>query len=159
MFDLDASSQLESNVVVDRRGGMGFGQRQISIDNGIACWDLSNSYLERRTGKALEETQHYTHAYMLKWRKSDSGWRTLLRHRNDHCGIVQEGQQGLGMFSNRNGRFRPCGFDITPQQSRFEVVVITGEGDTATSSTGTSTFYVENHAGKMQMVGTADRVD
>ena len=114
--------------------------------------------MERQTEMPLTETQNYTHVYLLKWRKSDNGWRTLLRHQNDHCGAVKCFERGLGMFSQRNGRFRPCGFDITPQQSRFEVVVITGEGDTATSSTGTSTFYVEDHAGKMQMVGTADRV-
>ena len=117
-----------------------------------------DGHIGRSGGRSLTETQHYTHVYLLKWRISDPGWRTLLRHNQDHCGIVRDGGRRLGMFSNRNGRFRGCGYDITPQQSRFEVVVITGEGDTSTSNTGASTFYVEDGAGKMKMVGTADRV-
>ena len=160
MFDLDASSQLENNVVADCRGGIQFGHHPLWIDNGVACWDLSSSHqkMERQNGKNLKETQNYTHAYMLKWRESDVGWRTLLHHKDDICGAVKCFKRGLGMFSRRNGRFRPCGFDITPQQSRFEVVIITGEGEFVNSCTGTSTFYVEDRAGKMQMVGTADRV-
>ena len=138
---------------------MQFGNRETSIDNGVKCWNLSCSFLERSGGSTLVETQCYTHAYLLKWRVSDKpGWRTLLRHGNDHCGLVKNGGRALGMYSNRNGAFRPCGFDITPQQDRFEVVVVTGEGDTVTSSTGTSTFYTEVEAGKMKPVGTADRV-
>jgi len=94
---------------------------------------------------------------LLKWRASDSGWRTLLRHSNHHCAIVQSGTKNLGFYANGGkGGFRDSGYNISPIQARWELLVVTG---TSTNGVvGTSTFWAEDQNGVMASVGTSDRV-
>ena len=141
-FDLDASTAASPNVV-DSVGGIVFTDKAVSTDaDGMAYWNLdSGNSLVRTGGGTLLEGQFYTHAYILKWRVSNSGYRTLLRHSDDHCALVKDGALDLGMYSNRNGGFRDSGYDINPQRSSWDLVVVTGYGDSASASTGTSTFY------------------
>jgi len=96
---------------------------------------------------------------VLKWRASDSGWRTLLRHNNDHCIIVKAGSKDLGMYSNRRHGFRDSGYDIVPQNKYWDVVMVTGKGSSGNSHTGVSTLYtMDPVSGKMVKRGTVDRV-
>ena len=146
-FDLDASVAASPNVV-DSVGGMVFTNTAVNTDaDGMKYWNLDNSYLLRTGGGTLLEGQFYTHAYVLKWRVSNSGWRTLLRHSDDHCTIVKYGALDLGMVSNRNGGFRDSGYNINPQRSWWDLVVVTGYGTSASASTGTTTFYTSDGAG------------
>jgi hypothetical protein len=95
----------------------------------------------------------------MKWRASNSGWRTLLRNNNDHCIIVRSGARDLGMYSNRNAGFRDSGYNIVPQQKFWEVVLVTGKGSSATSHNGVSTLYtIDGNTNKMKKRGTVDRV-
>ena len=159
-FDLDASTAASPNVV-DSVGGMVFTNKAVSTDaDGMKYWDLDSGNLVRTGGGTLLEGQFYTHAYILKWRVSNSGWRTLLRHTpDDHCAIVRDGALDLGMYSNGGGGFRDSYYDINPQRSWWDLVVVTGHGTSTSGATGTTTFYtLDGPAGSLVNRGTADRV-
>ena len=160
IFDLDASAQKDGKVV-DSIAKMQFTDMNTKVDaDNVKYFDLSQSaYIERKAGGTLKEGQYYTHAYVLKWRASGSTYRTLFRHSQDHCAMVNDGSKRLAIFSNRNGGFRNAGYDIVPQQAYWELVVVTGAGTSSTSSTGTTTFYtMDASTRKMILRGTADRV-
>ena len=107
----------------------------------------------------MKEGQYYTHAYVLKWRASDTAYRTLFRHTVDHCAAVEQNSKNLGVFSNRAGKFRDSRYDIVPQQDYWEVVVVTGAGSSSTSPVGVTTFYtMDASTRKMISRGTANRV-
>ena len=91
---------------------MTFAKKAVKTDDSLPYWDLTNSYMQRTGGGVLTDGVEYTHAYLLKWRATDSGWRTLLRHNQDHCIIVKTGAKDLGMYSNRNAGFRDSGYDV-----------------------------------------------
>tara|TARA_S200002703_G_scaffold22189_3_gene18889 strand:+ start:184 stop:1203 length:1020 start_codon:yes stop_codon:yes gene_type:complete len=56
---------------------------------------------------------HCSVVVFLKWRTTDSNWRTLLRSRNaDHQVIVQSGTKNLGMYDNNGQGFQDTGYDI-----------------------------------------------
>jgi len=157
-FDLNAAKQT-SSTPKDSKKGMTFKTMAVKTDDSLPYWDLNNNYLERSGGGSLKDGQFYTHAYVLKWRVSDKGWRTLLRHNNDHCIIVRDGGKDLGMYSNRKSGFRDSGYNIVPQNNFWEIVVVTGKGSSATSHTGVSTLYtLDGNTGKMVKRGTVDRV-
>ena len=162
VFDLDASVQKDGKVV-DSVAKMQFTDMdtKVGADN-VKYFDLSqssSSVIQRTAGGTLKEGQYYTHAYMLKWRANDDTWRTLFRHSADHCTIVKEGSKSLGIFSNRDGKFRDSGYDIVPQQDHWEVVVVTGAGSSSTGYAGKTTFYtMDSSTGNMILRGTADRV-
>ena len=111
IFDLNAAAQT-SDTPKDSKVAMTFATKAVMKDDSLAYWDLSNSYMQRTGGGVLTDGVEYTHAYVLKWRQSDSGWRTLLRHNQDHCIIVKAGAKDLGMYSNRNGQFRDSGYNV-----------------------------------------------
>ena len=111
VFDLDAAAQT-SSTPTDSKQGMTFNTMAVETDDTLPYWDLDNTYLERSGGGTLSDGQFYTHAVVLKWRASDTGWRTLFRPDNDHCIIVKDGAKDLGMFSNRNDGFRDSGYDV-----------------------------------------------
>ena len=111
VFDLFAAAQT-SDIPKDSRAKMTFVSKPVMRDDTLPYWDLTNSYMQRTGGGLLTDGLEYTHAYLLKWRASDSGWRTLLRHNQDHCIIVKTGAKDLGMYSNRNGAFRDSGYDV-----------------------------------------------
>jgi len=119
-----------------------------TIEDGVKCFNMDSGYLE--TSAAGLFGQYYTCFYLWKPRTTDSGWRTLHRNDNDHIGIVQDGTKNLGMYSNRNGTFRDSGYDITIE---WQTLILTGVGDSSSSSTGITTFYVNG-----VNVGTSDRV-
>ena len=121
-----------------------------SVEDGIKTFNMNGGYLEK-TGDTRTLGQYYTCFYLWKPRAADSsGWRTLHRNDSDHIVIVNSGYKDLGMYSNRNEGFRNSGYDITID---WQTLIITGEGDGPTSTTGTTTFYVNG-----VNVGTADRV-
>ena len=91
---------------------MTFKTMAVKTDDTLPYWDLNNNFLQRTGGGTLKDGQFYTHAYVLKWRVSDKGWRTLLRHNNDHCIIVRDGGKDLGMYSNRKSGFRDSGYNV-----------------------------------------------
>ena len=111
IFDLNAAAQT-SDIPKDSKAGMTFTKTTVKTDDTLPYWDLSKQYMERTGGGTLKEGQYYTHAYVLKWRVSDKGWRTLLRHSNDHCMIVRDGGKDLGMYSNRKSGFRDSGYNV-----------------------------------------------
>ena len=111
IFDLNAAAQT-SSTPKDSKKGMTFKNMAVKTDDTLPYWDLNNNYLERSGGGSLKDGQFYTHAYVLKWRVSDKGWRTLLRHNNDHCIIVRDGGKDLGMYSNRKDGFRDSGYNV-----------------------------------------------
>merc|ERR1712216_1044728 len=157
-FDLNAAAQL-SDIPKDSKKMMTFKKMAVKTDDSLPYWDLNNNYLERSGGGSLKDGQFYTHAYVLKWRVSDKGWRTLLRHNNDHCIIVRDGGKDLGMYSNRKSGFRDSGYNIVPQNNFWEIVLVTGKGSSANTHAGVSTLYtLDGNAGKMVKRGTSDRV-
>ena len=158
-FELDASTAVSPNVV-DRVGGMVFTNWPVSTDtDGVSFWNLDSSYLQRTGGGVLQESQAYTHAFVLKWRVSNSGWRTLLRHSFGHCVITRDGYRDLGVYSNRAGGFRDSGYDISPQREWWDVVVATGQGASATSPYGTTELYTKDGPhGPLVKRGSVDRV-
>jgi hypothetical protein len=170
VFDLDAGflpcAAGLTLPVRDSKGGIEFGSRATADDgDGVRYWDLTEDYLTKSGGPERVESVQYTHAYVLKWRESDASWRTLLRHSHDHCAIVNHNSKRLGFFSSRHGSFRDSGYDILPQQDRWEVVVVTGQAESTffvhnvgVVPSGTSTFFVQNESGMLTKVGTADRV-
>ena len=119
-----------------------------TVENDIVCFNMDNGYLQTSAEGLFG--QYYTCFYLWKPRTSDTGWRTLHRNNNDHVVIVQNGSKSLGMYSNRNGGFRDSGYDISIE---WQTLIITGVGDSETSTTGTTTFYVNG-----TNVGTSDRV-
>lgn len=119
-----------------------------TVEDGVSCFNMDDGYLE--TGASALFGQYYTCFYLWKPRTSDSGWRTLHRNDNDHIGLVQDTTKNLGMFSNRDGGFRDSGYDISIE---WQTLIITGTGDTSSSATGTTTYYVNG-----SNVGTSDRV-
>jgi hypothetical protein len=119
-----------------------------TVEDGVAAFNMDAGYLQ--TAQTGLYGQIYTTFYLWKPRESDTGWRTLHRNDNDHVAIVQSGTKNLGMYSNRNGDFRDCGYDITIE---WQTLIITGDGTGPNSTTGTSTFYVNGVS-----VGTSDRV-
>jgi len=126
---------------------------------GHPCWNLDASFLEYVSGPKPVLGRDYTLAVWVYWRSSDSGWRTLFRGSNDHTVIVRDGAKNLGMYSNRNGEFRDSGYDISNDMSSWQLVVVTGHGDSSTASTGVSTFYTaEQGDPTVTQRGTADRV-
>ena len=159
VFDLDASAQ-SGGKVIDSVAKVQFANMATKADaDGVKYFDLTSSYMQRSGGGSLKDGRYYTHAYLLKWRASDKGWRTLLRHNQDHCLLVKDGAKDLGMWSNRNGQFRDSGYDIVPQQDYWEVVVATGVGTSATSHTGKMSLYtMDAKTGAMKLRGTLDRV-
>lgn len=136
-------------------------KKTVKKDDTLPYWDLTNSYLQQTEGW-LSDGNEYTHAYVLKWRASNSGWRTLLRHNRDHCIIVKSGSRDLGMYSNRRGAFRDSGYDIVPQNNYWDVVMVTGKAGSQpgpNSHTGISTLYtLDPTSGAMVKRGTVDRV-
>ena len=111
IFDLNAAAQT-SDIPKDSKKAMTFNTMAVKNDDTLPYWDLNNNYLVRNGGGSLTEGQYYTHAYVLKWRASDTGWRTLFRHNTDHCAVVPNNAKDLGIYSNRNGKFRDSGYNV-----------------------------------------------
>jgi len=153
---LEASSQT-GVVVRGLNSDMTFGNHPVSIVDGFAAWDLDATYLQRNDGgAAVSVGQFYTQCAWIKWRKTDSGWRTLFRGDKGHSALVKAGTTELGMYSNVNGGWRKSGFHITADEWQFVCVV--GEGESAVTKLGTSKFYVGDLKKPPVFVGQADRV-
>ena len=86
--------------------------------------------------------QYYTQFYIWKPRTSDCSWRTLyLNYNIEGLTVVESGTKNLGVWSNRNQGFHDSGYDIIVQ---WQVLIAESEGDPATSSTGTTSFYIND---------------
>lgn len=127
---------------------------------GHSAWDLDKTYMSKVSGSAPKIGQFYTFAVWVYWRTADDGqWRTLIRQNRDHSVIVQPRTNHLGMYSNRDGRFRGSSNFITDDMESWQLVIVTGEGDSPTSSRGTSRFYTAAEGNtQVRERGTADRV-
>jgi len=56
---------------------------------------------------------HVSVVFFMKWRTTNSQWRTPLRSRDaDHHIIVQDGTYNLGMYDNNGAGFQDTGYDI-----------------------------------------------
>ena len=110
-FDLNAAAQT-SDIPKDSKVKMTFAKKAVMRDDTLPYWDLTNSYMQRTGGGVLTDGVEYTHAFLLKWRATNSGWRTLFRHNQDHCILVRTGTTDLGMYSNRNSGFRDSGYNV-----------------------------------------------
>lgn len=135
------------------KGGINF----VEDKEGVKSMNLErvNGVIETSTGEPGIGAE-YTQAAWVWWRESNSGWRTLLRNSHDHIMLVKDGSDMLGMYSNRDGNFRPAGVPINKGSWQFVVVSsksVTGAGGTR----GTGTVYV-GHKGKLAQVGRVDRV-
>ena len=152
-----------------------WGYSRAGAVDGVAAWDLTMGTRARsswgtvraqshltilpgrgRQARGLAIGQQYTMAFWLQWRVDNGGWRTLWRGDRDHCALVRSGGTELGVYSNRNGAFRGSGYQIVPYG--WQLVVVTGYGNSASSPMGTSTFYVGTADEAPRKVGTADRV-
>ena len=126
------------------------------LHEGVKC--RSVEFLRRSSDSAPTVPQHYTQAYWINWRVSDTGWRTLFRMTRDHGLIVQRNSKTLGMYSNRDGSFRDAGgYQIIPGEWQF--VVATGVGDSATSSKGAQRYYVASCGQSQGCADTPSFVD
>ena len=67
-------------------------------ENGVTCFDMNAGNFICTSSTTLGAAS--TMFYLLKWRESDAGWRTLYRGSSDHWTIVQDGTKILGMYSN-----------------------------------------------------------
>ena len=86
--------------------------------------------------------KYYTQFYIWKPRTSDCSWRTLyLNYNIEGLTVVESGTKNLGVWSNRNQGFHDSGYDIIVQ---WQVLIAESEGDPATSSTGTTSFYIND---------------
>jgi len=147
VFCIEASKSTPRTDIVDSSSGVRIRQMRLPRDPiptfaGHKAWNLDNGYLQRVGGTGLREGQYYTHAMWVYWRTSDRGWRTLLRPSQHHSVIIKSSSKDLGMYVNgRGGGFKDSGYDITNDMSKWQLVVVTGQGRSATSSAGTSTFY------------------
>eukprot|EP00933_Yihiella_yeosuensis_P032115 TRINITY_DN2569_c1_g1_i1.p1 TRINITY_DN2569_c1_g1~~TRINITY_DN2569_c1_g1_i1.p1 ORF type:complete len:1561 (+),score=259.41 TRINITY_DN2569_c1_g1_i1:318-4685(+) len=108
---------------------------------GVVSWDLENDFFEQvGTDGEWTVTKQYTHCYWIKWRQSDSGWRTLFRGNSDHAVIVYSGSRTLGMYSNRLSGWRSTGKNV--DISKWNFLCVVGQGKTDFSPEGTSTMWV-----------------
>ena len=114
IFDLDAAAQT-SDIPLDSKAKMIFSTVEVKKDDSLPYWDLNNVYIQRTGGGELEEGVEYTHAFVLKWRPTDNGWRTLFRHNQNHCIIVKNGAKDLGVYSQDVG-FRDSGYNVRATQ-------------------------------------------
>ena len=121
------------------------------IEDGIPCFDHNAGQRADYAGSTITLGQYYTLFYHSKMRISDSGWRTFHRNSSDHLLIGESGSKDFGMYSNRNGAFRDSGYDLIAGE--WQSIVVTGEGDSPTATTGTTSIYVDG-----VLVGTCDRV-
>jgi hypothetical protein len=154
VFLLDARTHT-SGAMTCSKSGMFFDARDTSTYDGIKAWNFDNTYVTRRGGPTRRVGQFYTHAYWVKFRVTNSGWRTFFRG-NDHWAIVASGSTELGYFSNRNGGFRSCNYHIDVDGG-WQLLLAVGEGKSANTWDGTQTFYIGDANGFRQ-VGTTDRV-
>jgi len=139
--------------------GMTITSKTAVTQDGVQAWDLQSSYMERTGGAEPVLPKDYTTAMWVYWRSSDSGWRTLFRGNQDHVTLVQNGNKNLGFYSNRNGGFKDSGYDITNDMDSWQLVVTTGEGDTATSNSGGTCIYTGKRGDStVTQRGCVDRV-
>ena len=161
VFDLDASAQ-EGGTVIDSIAKIEFTNMETKMDvDGVRYFDLTNSYLERKRDTNLKDGQFYTHAYLLKWRASDTNNRSLLRHGTGSCGGVIKRSKNLGIYSNLKNRFLDSGYDISPQEDYWDVLVATGAAESFSSSNGrglTIFYTLDTETGKMKLRGMVDGV-
>jgi len=159
VFSIRADESTSGETIVDSATGVQISGKSITSEDGYECWDLDNDFLERSGGATLTEGQYYTHAVWVKWRETDTGFRTLFRPGVDHSVIVSDGTKDLGMWCNRGGGFRDSGYDITDDLSTWQLVIVTGSGSSPSASTGTSSFYTGAlGSDSVTIRGTADKV-
>ena len=160
VFSIRASTSSSSSLK-DVVSGITLTPKAVTEYAGHDCWNLDNDYLEYVSGSSKPlYGQYYTLAVWVFWRGSDGPWwRTLLHGSSDHGILVKDGAKDLGMYSNRNGGFRDSSYDIDNDMSTWQLVIVTGSGNTATSSIGTSIFFTAAEGDvAVQQRGTADRV-
>eukprot|EP00605_Chrysophyceae_sp_TOSAG23-4_P002960 GSChrysophyteH1.ASY1.ANO1.3262.1 assembled CDS len=129
-----------------------------TTEDGIPCWDMDSGTLETTTRSTLGD--EYTLFYY--WKPRDTGNANSLHYgfnptgspndAGDHWFSIYPSNNNLGYYSHRQNAFYDSGYDIT--LDTWQTLIITGVADSAGSSTGTSTFYVNG----IQVGSTVDRV-
>merc|ERR1719343_133944 len=155
VLDLDASAHVGAATMSDKSGTVFNASAPVDV-SGAKAWNLDASIIQRASGPQWLVDQYYTHCAWIKWRDSNSGWRTLWRGNTDHGVLVKSGGTELGMYSNRNGAFRGSGYNIV--KGSFQFVCVVGSGDSPSSSVGVSKFFVGSSTKAPEFVGQADRV-
>lgn len=122
------------------------GTSKVTQDN-IEALNMDGGVLSNTSTSTLGAT--HTYVFFIKWRATNTGWRTGYRGSTDHMFIVQDGTTNLGNYSNSNGSFRDSGYNISPDQ--WTSLIITSQASSGT--VGTTTFYIDGIS-----VGTTDRV-
>ena len=174
LLDLDASEQHQSKVVakllqtIDSHNEILFTMNRNGVlkedDVGIKYFDLSNAFLAVGTSdKIVSEHNYYTHAYVLKW-SEDAGdtkkYKTLLKPAEGSCTTLDDDSlRQLGMMlSNNADSFSTSQYGMDPQQSHWEVLVVTGVSTSSDSNDGTTTFYTMNESGSMTLRARVNKV-
>lgn len=122
------------------------------VEEGLPAFALTNSTDYLQTPNSILFAQYYTCFYLWKPLVNATSWKTLHRNVSDHVAIISSGDKtSLGMYSNRNGAFRDCGYDIT--NDVWQTLILTGTGDSIDNPIGTTEFYVNGES-----VGSSDRV-
>jgi len=163
---VDHAEQAWNGQEIDPDSGLQL--KSVVKHDGMYVWDLDKSWLIRSgttgwTSKPI--AQEYTQCYAIEWRDED-GIRSLAH--GDEGEAIHVNKNGkLGMWSSdpkwSDGSFRsdPKWSDrYTISTNEWNMVCIVGRGDTPTSFTGTTDFYVATDSNQemQQKVGTADRV-
>ena len=121
----------------------------------IAVMDEGSRYLDTATEESLETCFGLTSLNTIGHRDSFaaiaiSQSHTLVQKEVNRYGgkaiVSWTFEPNLGMYV---GGFHPSGYQIPWD---WQTLVVTGAGDTATSTTGTQTYYVNG-----KMVGTSDK--
>lgn len=156
ILDLDPTKQV-GTTIYDQAQGMRWRNLATSTRDGRIGWNLDRNYMQRLDeGQQITLGEFYTHIYWLKWRGTNSGWRTGFRDTSDHCMIVRSGTRDLGFYSNRRNGFRDSRYNIIPNQ--WNMVVAIGNGNSATSPYGRTRFYIGTNTSTPVYRGISDRV-
>jgi hypothetical protein len=116
--------------------------------NNIEAINIDGGVLSNTGTSTLGSTN--TYVFLIKWRASNSGWRTGYRGSGDHQFIVEDRGTRIGIYSNQSGAFRSTGSSISPDT--WQSLIIT-EQSSSGSYAGTSTYYINGTS-----IGTTDRV-
>lgn len=152
---LDASMQ--DGTAVQSKEGMPWGEMATTTHKNVPVWDLNAAQMTKSGGADFTIPEKYT-AIQWVWLRKDGGdWRTFLRTSADHIGLVQDGTQELGMWSNQEGQWRGTGMKVEYDKD-WAYIVQVGVKNGANQWNGTTTHYLADSKTFGEATGTSDRV-
>jgi len=135
LVDLDSATYTGGTITTRGSAGVTFGAVNTQVVDGSKSWPCEGQLVIN--GGGLQFPQVYSVAYLVNFRESNGGWRTLMRGNSDHHVIVYSGRKELGMYSNRKSGFRGLGYNI---QMGWEMLYTAETGSCATCSSGNQQF-------------------